>query len=87
MWMECVKECWVMFCLEANFHQIGEIRMATVVAIGVIKFSREGQSYISQYSKHLLYTVAHTTDCVCSKMLNHGLNNGLFLSLLKFLFG
>ena len=30
-----------------------------------------------KYSKH--YTVAHTIDCVCSKMLNHGLNQGLFL--------
>ena len=28
-------------------------------------------------------TVAHTIDCVCSKMLNHGLNHGLFLSLFK----
>ena len=33
-----------------------------------------------KYSKHWLYTVAHTIDCVCSKMLNHGLNHGLFLS-------
>ena len=36
-----------------------------------------------KYSKHLPYTVAHTIDCVCSKMLNHGLNHGLFLSLFK----
>ena len=34
-----------------------------------------------KYSKHLPYTVAHTIDCVCSKMLNRGLNHGLFLSL------
>ena len=33
------------------------------------------------YSKHWPYTVAHTIDCLCSKMLNHGLNHGLFLSL------
>ena len=37
----------------------------------------------SKYSKHWPYTVAYTIDCVCSKMLNHGLNHGLFLSLLK----
>ena len=37
-----------------------------------------------KYSKHLPYTVAHAIDCVCSKMLNHGLNHGLFLSLFKF---
>ena len=34
-----------------------------------------------KYSKHWPYTVAYTIDCVCSKILNHGLNNGLFLSL------
>ena len=32
-----------------------------------------------KYSKHWPYTVVHTIDCVCSKMLNHG----LFLSLFK----
>ena len=37
----------------------------------------------SKYSKHWPYTVAHTIGCVCSKMLNHGLNHGLFLSLFK----
>ena len=32
-----------------------------------------------KYSKHWSYTVAHTIDCLCSKMLNHGLNHGLLL--------
>ena len=32
-----------------------------------------------KYSKHWPYTLAHTIDCVCSKMLDHG----LFLSLFK----
>ena len=36
-----------------------------------------------KYSKHWPYTVAHTMDCVCSKILNRGLNHGLFLSLFK----
>ena len=36
-----------------------------------------------KYSKHWSYTVAHTFDCVCNKMLNHGLNHGFFLSLFK----
>ena len=36
-----------------------------------------------KYSKHWPYTVAHTIDCVCSKMLNHGLNHWLFLSPFK----
>ena len=37
-----------------------------------------------KYSKHLPYTVAHTIDCVCSIMLNHGVNHGLLFSLFKF---
>ena len=37
-----------------------------------------------KYSKHWLSTVAHTIECVCSKILNHGLNHGLLFSLFKF---
>ena len=37
-----------------------------------------------KYSKHWLSTVAHTIDCVCSKILNHGVNHGLLFSLFKF---
>ena len=36
-----------------------------------------------KYSKHWPYTVPHTIDCVCSKMLNRGLNHRLFLPLFK----
>ena len=36
----------------------------------------------TKYSKHCPSTVAHTFECVCSK-INHGLNHGLFISLLK----
>ena len=36
-----------------------------------------------KYSKHWPYTVAQTSDCVRCKILNHGLNNGLFLSIFK----
>ena len=36
-----------------------------------------------KYSKHWPYAVAFTIDFGCSKMLNHGLNHGLFLSLFK----
>ena len=38
----------------------------------------------TKYSKHWPYTVAHTIDCVCRKILNHGLNHGLLFSLFKF---
>ena len=37
-----------------------------------------------KYSKHWLSTVAHIIDCVFSKILNHGLNDGLLFSLFKF---
>ena len=37
-----------------------------------------------KYSKHWLSTVAHTINCVCSRILNHGLNHGLLFSLFKF---
>ena len=37
-----------------------------------------------KYSKHWLSTVAHTIDCVCSKILNNGLNHGLLFSIFKF---
>ena len=36
-----------------------------------------------KYSEHWLSTMAHTIDCVCSKILNHGLNHGLLFSLCK----
>ena len=36
----------------------------------------------TKYSKHRPSTVAHTFECMCSK-INHGLNHGLFISLLK----
>ena len=36
-----------------------------------------------KYSKHWTYTMAHKIDCMYSKMLNHGLNHVLFLSLFK----
>ena len=37
-----------------------------------------------KYSKHWLSSVAHTIDCVCGKILNHGLNHGLMFSLFEF---
>ena len=43
----------------------------------ILKFGSAKVMY-PKYSKHSSYTVAHTLDCVCSKMVNHGLNHGLF---------
>ena len=36
-----------------------------------------------KYSKNCPNTVTNTIDCVCSKILNHRLNHGLFFSLFK----
>ena len=36
-----------------------------------------------KYSKHCLPTVAHTIDCMCSEILNHG----ILFSLFKFFGG
>ena len=33
---------------------------------------------------YLLWAVAHMIDCVCSKILDHGLNDGLLFSFLMF---
>ena len=41
-----------------------------------------GKVIHTKYSKHCPSTVAHTFECVCSK-INHGFNHGLFISLLK----
>ena len=41
------------------------------------EFHESSKVMYPKYFKHLLSTVAHTIDCVCSKILNHGLNHGL----------
>ena len=46
-----------------------------------VLFDNKSKVIYPKYSEP--YTVAYTIDCVCSKMLNHGLNGGLFLSLFK----
>ena len=51
-----------------------------------IYIDTEGKFIYPKYSKHYPYTVAHTIDCGCSKVLNHGLNHRLFLSLFFFFF-
>ena len=51
----------------------------------VTRIRHEGKVIYPKYSKHWPYTVAHTIDCVCSKILNHGLNLGLLFSLSSFL--
>ena len=38
-----------------------------------------------KYSKQWPYHLASTIGCGCSKVINHGLNHGLFLPLFKFL--
>ena len=43
-----------------------------------------GKVINSKYSKDWPYLLAATMGCSCSKILNHGLNHRLFLSLFKF---
>ena len=49
---------------------------------------KEPYSYIKvlypKYYKHMACTLAHQIRFVCSKMIHHGLNNGLFSLLHKF---
>ena len=45
----------------------------------------EVNDFNPKYSKHWPYTVAHTFDCVCSKMLNHGFIMGYFFHFSSFL--
>ena len=51
--------------------------------LGFTHFSVLSKVIYTKYTKHWPYTVAHTIDCVCNKMVNHGLNHELFLSLFK----
>ena len=46
---------------------------------------RQSQSLYPKYSKHWPYLLAATMSCNCSKILNHGLNDGSFVSLFNFL--
>ena len=41
----------------------------------------EAKVIYPKYSKHCPYTVAHTIDCFCSKMLNHGFTFQAFQTL------
>ena len=53
-------------------------KLRTAVYICFSKFCRWGKVIYPKYSKHWPYTVVYTIDCVCSKMLNHGLNSCFF---------
>ena len=70
---------YLLFAQSTTTYILGEIIR------GYWKQNREKMLSMSilKYSKHWPYAVAHTIDCVCSTMLNHGLNHGLFLSLFK----
>ena len=43
----------------------------------VWKSGGAGKVIYPKYPKHWPYTVAHTKNCVCSKMLNDGLNHAV----------
>ena len=76
------------FCFfnwEVLMNEIGENRIHRFVVwsdehITILHFSKV---IYPKHSKNWPYSVAHTIDCVCCKMLNHGLNHVLFLLLFK----
>ena len=75
------------FCFSWNSYQSnGKNICFTFFGLKAIcdwcNFRIEDKVIYTKYSKHCPYTVAHTFECVCSK-INHGLNHGLFISLLK----
>ena len=70
-------------CLEIRIHPQKRFQPIVILAISVVEFHVGGKVIYTKYSKHCPYTVAHTIDCVYSKMLNYGLNHGLFLSFFK----
>ena len=70
------------FLLENNKRVNPFIRALTVHNKKILARDPYPKVIYTKYSKHWPYTVAHTIDCVCSK-INHGSNHGLFISLLK----
>ena len=59
-----------------------KIYTAIQMPSNVVEFSITIKVIHTKYSKHRPSTVAHTLECVCSKIY-HGLNHGLSISLLK----
>ena len=66
-------------CLQLPY----KLKLAELSDVNRKKWIRGRSKVIhTKYSKHRSSTVAHTFECVCSK-INHGLNHGLFILLLK----
>ena len=55
------------------------------VSWNIMEFETNTKVTYPKYSKHWPCTVARTIDCVCSKILNHGLDHGLLFLLSSFL--
>ena len=75
----------VYLCLDCNWKV--KMKIATVCTMGSKSLWSSIQSYISQVLwVPTIYCGTHnwTIDCVCSKILNNGLNDGLLFSLTKF---
>ena len=70
----------VLFKTSKRSSSIGRSHYLTYSWIPNILFfitrRNKGKVIYPKYSKHWLSTVAHTIDCVCSKILNHCLNHG-----------
>ena len=78
---QTIKDFWNLpnpFCIELKIQKMSQF-------ICYSFFDNDSKVIHPKYSFHWPYTVAHTIDWVCTKMLNHGLNPVLFLFWLMFL--
>ena len=80
---------WQKKCIETHQHRMHLYTMFHTYEfeeenkyINIYIFVPKPKVIYTKYSKHCPSTVAHTIDCMCSK-INHGLNHGFFLSLFK----
>ena len=88
LWLHCDQ---VHFCAKKTLTDVISVCSLVVIWLGnktnemwkrksTIVVVRKSKVIYPKYSKHWLSTMAHIIDCVCSKILNHGLNHGSFIS-------
>ena len=77
----CITIC--ISCIDISVIDLSGKKSTQKIIIYVSYFYTTNKVIHPKYSKHWPYTLAPKIDCGCSKMLNHGLNHGFFLSLFK----
>ena len=83
-----LKKVWFLILEELeqkkSWKRHGQQRIECTFQNALLSWHVSSKVIYPNYSKHWLTTVAHTIDCVYSKILNHGLNHGLLFSLFLF---